>query len=233
MSIKNKYAPASLNEVVYPDASTEMLVKSLADGSLNDNVIFYGPRGTAKTTTANLLARAIGGSQARIESDFMNLLAMPSLKSYLQQSCFDAHLFYESKLILLFNEFDNYKSTPNLLWDAMDELQSKGLMLIITTNDLMAIHASIRSRCRLIDFPAVSAISMLPRAQQILSAEGLNLPDEQVLSYLKGQERFGDHRKYIELLNELLLIQKSGLPFPLWNGQKPNLKVVNPKKPKE
>jgi DNA polymerase III delta prime subunit len=115
----------------------------------------------------------------------------------------------------------------------MDELQEKGLMLIITTNDLMAIHASIRSRCRMIEFPAVSAIAMLPRAQQILSAEGLNLPDEQVLSYLKERERFGDHRKYIERLNELLLIHKSGLPFPLWSAQKPNLKVVNPKKPKE
>lgn len=53
-----------------------------------------------------------------------------------------------------------------------------------------------------------------------------NLPDEQVLSYLKGQERFGDHRKYIELLNELLLIHKSGLPFPKWSGQKPTLTVV-------
>ena len=232
MSIKTKYAPASLNDVVYPDDETEMIVKSLADGSLNEHVIFYGPRGTAKTTTANLLAQAIGGSSARIESDFQNLMAMPSLKNYLQQACFNAHLFYESKLILLFNEFDNYKPTPYQLWDAMDTLQGKGLVLIITTNDLMAIHASIRSRCRLIEFPAVSAAAMLPRAQQILKAEGLSLPDAQVLSYLKGQEHFGDHRKYIELLSELLLIQKSGLSFPKWTAQKPNLTIVNPKKSK-
>ena len=233
MSIKTKYAPASLDDVVYPDEATEFIVKSLADGSLNEHAIFYGPRGTAKTTTANLLAKAIGGSAARIESDFQNLMTMPSLKSYLQQSCFTARLLYDSNLILLFNEFDNYKPTPYQLWDAMDELQDKGLMLIITTNDLMAIHASIRSRCRLIEFSAVSAIAMLPRAQLILNTEGLSLPDEQVLSYLKGYERFGDFRKYFELLDELLLIQKSGLPFPQWGGQKPNLTIVNPKKPKE
>jgi DNA polymerase III delta prime subunit len=232
MSIKTKYAPASLDDVVYPSAATEMRVKSLADGSLNEHVIFYGPRGTAKTTTANLLAQAIGGSTARIDSDFQNLMAMPSLKSYLQQSCFNAHLFYDSKLILLFNEFDNYKPTPYQLWDAMDTLQDKGLMLIITTNNLMAIHDSIRSRCRLIEFPAVSAIAMLCRAQFILNAEGLSLPDEQVLSYLKGYERFGDFRKYFELLDELLLIHKSGLPFPKWSGQKPTLTIVNPKKSK-
>jgi MoxR-like ATPase len=62
MSIKNKYAPASLNDVVFPSAATELRVKSIADGSLNGHVIFHGPRGTAKTTTANLLAQAIGGS---------------------------------------------------------------------------------------------------------------------------------------------------------------------------
>lgn len=226
MSIKTKYAPASLNDVVFPSAATELRVKSIANGSLDGHVIFYGPRGTAKTTTANLLAQAIGGSQARIESDFQNLLAMPNLKSYLRQACFDADLLYQSKLILLFNEFDNHKATPYKLWDAMDELQDKGLMLIITTNNLMAIHDNILSRCRLIEFPAVSALSMLSRAQHILKAEGLFLPDAQVLSYLKGQERFGDHRKYIELLDELLLIQKTGQSFPLWSGQKPTLTVV-------
>jgi len=226
MTIKNTYEPTNLNQVVYPNAATELRVKSLASGSLNGNVIFYGPRGTAKTTTANLLANAIGGSQACIESDFNNLLAMPNLKGYLQQVCFNSHLFYQSKLILLFNEFDNYKGTPYQLWDAMDALESKGLMVIITTNDLMAIHPSVRSRCRLIEFPAVTAIAMLPRAQQILNAEGLSLPDAQVLDYLKGVERFGDLRKYLELIEELLLLHSSGLPMPQWSEQKPALSIV-------
>lgn len=226
MDIKTKYAPASLNDVVYPNATAELRVKSLADGSLNGHAIFYGPRGTAKTTTATLLAHAVGGSSARIESDFQNLMGMPNLKGYLKQACFDAHWLYQSKLILLFNEFDNYKPTPYQLWDAMDELQSEGLMLIITTNNLMAIHQSILDRCQCIEFPKVSAIAMLPRAQQILSAEGLVLPDEQVLSYLKSQELWGSFRKYTAVIDELLLMKANGLLFPSWSGQKPNLTVV-------
>lgn len=226
MSIKTKYAPTSLNEVIYPCAATELRVKSLAEGSLGGHVLFYGPRGTAKTTTANLLAHAVGGSQARIESDFVNLLAMPNLKNYLRQACFDADLIHKSKLILLFNEFDNYKPTPYQLWDAMDELQEKGLMLIITTNNEGAIHQSILDRCQCIEFPKVSAIKMLPRAQQILSVEGLVLPDEQVLSYLKVQERLGSLRKYTTAIEELLVMKANELPFPQWSGQKPSLKVV-------
>lgn len=226
MNIKTKYTPASLNEIVYPDSATELRVKSLSNGTLNGHVILHGPRGTAKTTTADLLAQAISGAGARVESDFKNLMAMPNLKGYLKQGCFNAHLIYQSKLFLLFNEFDNYKPTPYQLWDAMDELQSEGLMLIITTNNLMAIHPSIHSRARLIEFPAVTAQSFLPRAQFILNCEGLVLPDAQVLSYLKTVERFGDLRKYINLLEELLLLHKTGQSLPKWCVQKPVLTVV-------
>ena len=226
MSITIKYTPASLNEIVYPDVATELRVKSLGNGTLNGHAILHGPRGTAKTTTAELLVHAIGGSGARIESDFKNLMAMPNLKGYLKQGCFNANLFYQSKLFLLFNEFDNYKPTPYQLWDAMDELQSEGLMLIITTNDLMAIHPSVRSRCRLIEFPAITASAMLSRAQQILTAEGVRLPNRQVLEYLRGVERFGDLRKYLDCIEELLLLNSNGLPMPQWSGQKPSLTVV-------
>jgi replication factor C subunit 3/5 len=226
MSIQTKYTPTSLNDIVYPDSATEMRVKSLANGTREDHVLFHGPRGTAKTTTANLLAKAIGGPSARIESDFQNLMAMPNLKGYLKQGCFNAQLLYDSKLILLFNEFDNFKSTPYQLWDAMDELQSEGLMVIITTNEQANIHASVRDRCLQIEFPGLTAVAVLPRAQQILNAEGLNLPNAQVLSYLKNVERFGSFRRYLETLDTLLQIYKSGLPLPQWSGQKPNLTVV-------
>lgn len=226
MSIKNKYEPKNLNQVVYPDAATELRVKSLGNGTLNGHVIFHGPRGTAKTTAANLLVNAIGGQHAHIESDFENLLAMPNLIAHLKQACHFAKLFTSSKCFLLFNEFDNYKGTPYQLWDAMDKLQSEGLMVIITTNELMNIHPSVRSRCRLIEFPAISASSMLSRAQQILSAEGLHLPNRQVLDYLRSLERFGDLRKYLDCIEELLLVHSSGLPMPPWSGQKPSLTVI-------
>ena len=223
-----KYNPTNLNEVIYPNASTKLRLNSIGAGGIDSHVILYGPRGTAKTTTANLLAKTIGGPQAHIETDFATLLNMPDLLSYLKQACHFAKLFSGSKCFLLFNEFDNFKGTPYQLWDAMDQIDIGDLMLIITTNDLMAIHPSIRSRCRLIEFPAVTASAMLPRAQQILNSNGLSLPDAQVLRYLKDEERFGDIRKYMDLIEELLLIHQKGMPFPQLNVQKPSLSVVKP-----
>jgi len=227
MTMKN-FTPINLNEVIYPDASTELRLKSIGDGSLNSHVILHGPRGTAKTTTANLLAKTIGGPAAHIETNFSTLLAMPDLLFYLKQACHFAKLTTGSKCFLLFNEFDNFKGTPYQLWGALDQIDPAELMLIITTNELMAIHHSIRSRCRLIEFPAVTASAMLPRAQEVLKANGLSLPDAQVLKYLKDEERFGDIRKYLALMDELLIIQKKGLSFPPWSGPKVPLTVVKP-----
>jgi replication-associated recombination protein RarA len=223
-----KYTPTNLNEIIYPNASTELRLKAIGNGSISAHVILYGPFGTAKSTTANLLAKAIGGPNAYIEANFSTLLDMPDLLFHIKQKCHFAKLATGSKCFLLFNEFDNFKGSPYKLWDAMDQIDPADLMLIITTNQLMTIHSSIRSRCRLIEFPAVTASAMLPRAQQILTSNGLALPDAQVLNYLKGEERFGDIRKYLALIEELLLIHKNGMNFPVWSGQKPSLKVAKP-----
>ena len=222
------YTPTNLNEIIYPNASTELRLKAIGKGSIDSHVILHGPRGTAKTTTANLLATTIGGPDAHIETNFGALLGMPDLLLYLKQTCHFAKLATGSKCFLLFNEFDNFKGTPYQLWDALDQINPAELMLIITTNELMAIHPSIRSRCRVVEFPAVTAQAMLPRAQQILNFNGLSLPDAQVLCYLKGEERFGDIRKYLALVEELLLIHESGMNFPIWSGKKPSLKVTTP-----
>lgn len=222
------YTPTNLNEVIYPNASTELRLKAIGNGSMNAHVILHGPRGTAKTTTANLIATTIGGPNAHIETNFGALLAMPDLLFYLKQACHFAKLTTGSKCFLLFNEFDNFKGTPYQLWDSLDKFDPADMMLIITTNELMAIHPSIRSRCRLVEFPAVTASAMLPRAQQILKSNGLSLPDAQVLSYLKAEERFGDLRKYMDFIDDLLLIHQQGMNFPAWSGNTPTLKVAKP-----
>jgi DNA polymerase III delta prime subunit len=113
----------------------------------------------------------------------------------------------------------------------MDDL-SDMLMVIITTNEPMSIHKSVRSRCSLIQMPAVTANAFLPRAQQILKAEGLVLPNNQVLYHLKQVEQFGDLRRYCRCLDELIFLNNSGLPIataPTPTPVAPALTVVKTK----
>ena len=214
MKTEVKYAPQNLNDVIYPNTATALRINGYATKQLEGHIMLHGPNGTSKTSIAKLLPYAIDGQNAVIEDKhFDDVLGQKNLKDYLRNACSYNQFTGGSKFYLVFNEFDNTSTKLHKLWTAMDDL-SDMLMVIITTNEPMSIHKSIRSRCALVQMPAVTANAFLPRAQQILQAEGLVLPDYQVLYHLKQVEQFGDLRKYCRCLDELIFLNNSGLPIP-------------------
>ncbi len=231
MKCEEKYAPINLNEVLYPSMAVERRIKAYASKSLEGHILLHGPNGTSKTTIANLLPYAIDGQHAVIEDkDFEDVLGQKNLKDYLHNACtINQWSVNEPKFYMVFHEFDNNSSKLHKLWTAMDDLGDM-LMVIITTNEPTNIHKSVRDRCDVINLPAVTAKSFLPRAQHILQAEGLILPDYQVEHHLAKWEQFGSLRKYLRCLDELLFLNNNGLPIasapqPI----KPSLSVVKKK----
>ena len=212
-----KYAPSNLNEIVYPNIAIERRIMGYASGQLENNILLHGSNGTGKTSIANLLPYAISGPNAQIENkDYDKVLEQKDIKAYLRSACQTSKLYGGDKFFMVFNEFDNARANVSKLWTAMDAC-ADSLMVIITTNEPMSVHKSIRSRCDIIEMPALKANAVLARAQQILTAEGLVLPNAQVLSYLKTREHLGDWRKYMALLDELLFLAAQGLPTPAWS----------------
>ena len=226
MKSQIKYAPTNLNEVIYPNVAVERRIQGYATGQLEGHMILHGPNGTGKTTLANLLVQAIGGEDAVVETnEHEELLDKRDIRGYLRQAASMARLTSSQKYFILLNEFDSAKKRLSQFWNALDAC-GDGVMVIITTNKPMAIDPSIRSRCDLVGMPAISASAALARVQFILQAEGLQLDSAQVLEYLRSRERWGDLRKYFGLADELLFLQRSGLPFPAWSGTPRTLKVM-------
>ena len=226
MKVELKYAPQNLSEVIYPDAATEIRIQALGSGHLDGHVMLWGPNGTGKTSIARLLIDAIGGAGATVDDvDYDELLSKPDLKQYLQNSCAMSNLYGQGKFFILLNEFDTARVNPHKLWTAMDKCGDE-LMVIITTNEPMKVHKSVRSRCMEIHMPALKANVVLPRAQHILAAESLVLPDAQVRAYLSNMQYKGDLRKYFAILDDLLLLNNSGQAMPPWITQAPVLNIV-------
>jgi DNA polymerase III delta prime subunit len=106
-------------------------------------------------------------------------------------------------------------------------------MMIFTTNNPMSIPASIRSRSDEIALPALTPQQFLPRAQFILQAEGVNLPNAQVLHYLMQIQHTPDIRKYCRKVDEIIYLVNSALPLPAAPAaaaNQPQIKVVAGKK---
>jgi DNA polymerase III delta prime subunit len=199
-------------------------------GQLEGNILLHGPNGTGKTTVADMLPNYISGPNAYVENaSFDDILKKSDMHGYIANSCSVAN-FSDSKYFMVFHEFDNAKANISNFWTIIEKYSTK-LMLIITSNEPMNIHKSLRSRCDEIAFPALTARQVLPRALKILTAEGVNLPDKQVLHYLTQIEHLGDLRKYMAKLDEIILLSKTGGTFPpaptfILNSNKVKFSVV-------
>jgi len=233
MNVAEKYAPTSLNDVVMPNVATENRINGYASSGLNGHIILWGPNGTGKSTVAHLLPAAIAGDDAFVESKSLEeLLAMKDFKSYLMQSAHNAKVLYGSKYFLVYDEADAVKGNFARFWTAIDDCGSD-VMMIFTTNNPMAIPASMRSRADKIAFPALTPQQFLPRAQFILQSEGITLPNAQVLHYLTQIQHTPDIRQYCRRLDELIYLVNSGLPIPAAPAaaaNQPQIKVVAGKK---
>ena len=226
MKCEIKYAPNQLDEVIYPTVGVERRINGYATKQLEGHIILHGPNGTGKSSLANLLIKEIGNQHPEVErKDADELLAQPDLKKYLKQASAYAAMTTSEKFFLILNEFDYSKKNLNKFWTALDAC-GDGVMAIITTNQPMDVHASIRSRCDVIEMPGVCAEAALQRIQYCLSMEGVNLPDAQVLHYLKLQEQFFDLRRYFRVADQIIYLIKNNLPMPPWTSNPKPLRVV-------
>lgn len=126
MGFAIKYAPQSLADVIYPNQAVEKRIEAYKRGLLDKHIILHGPNGTGKSTIARLLPDAIVGSKAVVENDdFDDLLNRRDLKQYLKQSCSLSSFTEQSKVFLVFEEFDNAKVSLNKLWTAMDACEDE------------------------------------------------------------------------------------------------------------
>jgi replication-associated recombination protein RarA len=233
MGVAEKYAPKSLNDLVIPTVATANRLNGYADGGLNGHIILYGPNGTGKSTVAHLLPSAISGEDAFVETKSLEeLLAMRDLKGYLKQTAHLAQVINGSKYFLVYDEADAVKGNLARFWTAVDYCGSD-VMVIFTTNNPMAIPASIRSRSDEISFPALTPQQFLPRAQFMLQAESVNLSNAQVLYYLAQIQHTPDIRKYCKKVDEIIYLTRTNMPLPPTPSvaaNQPKMKVVAGKK---
>lgn len=229
MKVEIKYEPKSLTEVVYSSAGQDIRINAYAQSGLNGHIILWGPNGTGKSTVAKLLPNAIAGTQAIIESKSLeDLLVVKDLKTHLMREAHSAKVLFGGKYFLVYDEADATKGSMAKFWTAVDYCGSD-LMMILTTNNPMAIAQSVRSRSDEIEFPALTPQQFLPRAQFILNAEGVNLPNAQVLHYLVQIQHTPDLRKYCRKLDELIYLVQNNLPLPPFASaaaNQPQMKVV-------
>jgi replication-associated recombination protein RarA len=225
-----KYAPKTINDVVFNDPNTEFFIKAIVSGNYScDNLMLYGSNGNGKSTIANMVAKVLtGNSYLLIQDTIEKFLGREDLSNYLSNTTYWSDGAQRQRCVVVFHELDKYSKSLSRLWTIMDDHKDQ-LMVIFTTNDPMKFENAVRSRCDKYEFTQISPTEFAPRAQHILQQEGVVMTLAEVIKNLEkytGSNR--DVRDYLRTIDKMLALKSAGLlKATSPNPPRPQLVVVS------
>lgn len=202
-----KYRPQTLDEVVGQDHIIQILKRYVKEGNM-PNLMFTGPAGVGKTTTALALAKSILGEYWR--QNFLELNASDArgidtvrheIKNFSRLKSVGAPF-----RIIFLDEVDNMtKDAQHALRREM-EMYTKTSSFILSCNYSSKIIDPIQSRCAIFRFTPIKGPQIIERLKKIAEAENINTTPGALESIVYFAE--GDMRRAVNILQASSTIEK-------------------------
>lgn len=196
MNLANYYRPTSLDYVVGQKSliGENGILRNMIFQNNLQNMIFYGPTGTGKTTIAKIMAKSV--SQ---ECIFLNATSIASkeLKDVVSKA-------NDSEIVLVIDEIHMLNKKQQQL--IIDVIEQGNVTLIAMTaeNPYFTINKAVRSRCIVLQFEPIVPEDIVIRLESILNDKGIKgMIDTRYLSQI-ANDSFGDMRTVLNKLNVLI-----------------------------
>jgi len=193
-----KWRPQTLVEVVGQEQVTQTLRNALTSGRVAHAYLFYGPRGTGKTSTGRILAKAVncvtngkgepcntchicqaiteGRALDVIEIDAASNRGIDEIRDLRErvnyapnQARFKVYIIDEVHMLT--------KEASNALLKTLEE-PPPHIIFILATTEAHKVLPTILSRCQRFDFRRISQAAIVSKLTHICSAEGINIDPE-------------------------------------------------------
>ncbi|MDE2746020.1 MAG: DNA polymerase III subunit gamma/tau [Chloroflexota bacterium] len=210
-----KWRPADFDEVVGQETVVRTLRNAVAQDKISHAYLFCGPRGTGKTTTARILARAINGRTAStgatalgemddlgfdlVEIDAASNRGIDDIRELRERANYQPGSA-RFKVYLIDEVHQLTGAAADALLKTLEE-PPPHVVFILATTDPEALKPTILSRCQRFDFRRVSVDDMVLRLNAIAEAEGIDIPDEALR--LISREATGSLRDGVNLLDQV------------------------------
>ena len=219
VSFEARHKPERFTELVFAHSAIRQQLALYAQRQMHGNLLLYGAYGTAKSATARVIVQERLKACGIPDGNLAQVHAL-EIKGNVKQA--ENHI----NLLLMTNHAD---PQPYVIIDELDQLSAadqkqlralldtyKVLKLICTTNHLNDVDGGLRSRSDCVCVMPPTAQDWLPRAQQILAAENVIVPDAALLAVLGlSQDARAIMRKLEQLAISKPLQQAQSMAAPV------------------
>jgi len=218
-----KWRPQTLAEVVGQEPVTRTLRNAIATGRVAHAYLFHGPRGTGKTSTGRILAKAVncldnqtgepcnrceicqafneGRALDLIEIDAASNRGIDEIRDLREKVGFAPHLA-RCKVYIIDEVHMLTEPAFNALLKTLEE-PPPYVIFVLATTEVHKVPATILSRCQRFDFRRIPVEAMVRRLEQICEAEGIEI-EPQALRLI-ARTATGSLRDAENLLEQLLV----------------------------
>lgn len=218
MALYRKYRPSGFDGLVGQDHVKTTLENAIKNEQVSHAYVFTGPRGTGKTSTAKLFAKALNcenpnglnpcGECHSCTNDASDIIEIDAASNnsvddirQLRENIMLAPMYGKYKIYILDEAHMLTTQAFNAFLTTLEEPPAHARFILATT-EVHKLPATILSRCQRFDFRRISNLDIVSRLSYILDAEG-RTAEAQALELI-AQVSAGGMRDSISLLDQSL-----------------------------
>ncbi|MBT9148806.1 MAG: DNA polymerase III subunit tau [Dehalococcoidia bacterium] len=218
-----KWRPLTLADVVGQEPITRTLLNALATGRVAHAYLFFGPRGTGKTSTGRILAKAVnclandtgepcntcsicqafigGRALDLIEIDAASNRGIDEIRSLREKINFAPNVA-RYKVYIIDEVHMLTEPAFNALLKTLEE-PPPHVIFVLATTEVHKVPATITSRCQRFDFRRIPQAAMIKRLEHICQEEGIKA-EAQALALI-AKSATGSLRDAENLLEQMVV----------------------------
>jgi DNA polymerase III subunit gamma/tau len=222
-ALYRKYRPQTFDDVIGQNHVTSTLAREVAEGHVAHAYLFAGPRGTGKTTTARILAKALNCQDRRpdgspdntcdscvavtegtsldvMEMDAASHNSVDDIREMRVSVTTVASTSGAKRVFILDEAHMLSKAAGNALLKTLEE-PPEGVHFVLATTEPYKLLDTIRSRSQRFDFHAISIEQLAAHLSRVSDAEGYKADAAALVAV--ARHAMGSARDSLSLLEQV------------------------------